>query len=149
MYYGFDFCPGFWEWIDSAHQQSKVQSVEKIGNELKAGNDELATWAEERDETFFLPPDEKTLTSLQEIAEWATAENFKPSAISTFLQDPDYYLIAHAHAYSLTLVTQEVVAKQNTLSKIKIPNACISLGIKCVTPFEMLRSERVRLILQK
>lgn len=149
MYYGFDFCPGFWEWIDNAHQQGKIHSVEKIGYELKAGNDELAMWAEVRDELFFLPPDEKTLKSLQVIAEWVTAADFKPAAISTFLQDPDYYLIAHAHAYSLTLVTQEAVAKQHAPSRIKIPNVCISLGVKCVTPFEMLRSERVRLIVQK
>ena len=31
--------------------------------------------------------------------------------------------------------------------KIKIPDACIGLGIKCMTPFEMLRTERARFIL--
>jgi hypothetical protein len=31
--------------------------------------------------------------------------------------------------------------------KIKIPNACIGLGVKCMTPFEMLRNERARFVL--
>ncbi|MGA2597279.1 MAG: DUF4411 family protein [Bryobacteraceae bacterium] len=28
-----------------------------------------------------------------------------------------------------------------------MPDACIGLGIKCMTPFEMLRRERARLVL--
>lgn len=30
----------------------------------------------------------------------------------------------------------------NSTKKIKIPDACIGLGIKCITPYEMLRTER-------
>jgi hypothetical protein len=32
--------------------------------------------------------------------------------------------------------------------KIKIPNVCIGLGIKCLTPLEMLRRERARFVLK-
>jgi len=32
-------------------------------------------------------------------------------------------------------------------SSSKIPDACIGLGIKCMTPFEMLRRERARFVL--
>lgn len=31
--------------------------------------------------------------------------------------------------------------------KIKIPDACIGMGIKCMTPYEMLRTERARFVL--
>ena len=31
--------------------------------------------------------------------------------------------------------------------KIKIPDACIGLGVRCVTPFEMLRREQARFVL--
>jgi transcriptional regulator with XRE-family HTH domain len=33
------------------------------------------------------------------------------------------------------------------LKKVKIPEPCIGLGIKCMTPFEMLRRERARFVL--
>ena len=46
---------------------------------------------------------------------------------------------------SYTVVTHEKA--QPTARKIKIPNVCIGLNIKCVTPFEMLRLERARFIL--
>ncbi len=64
---------------------------------------------------------------------------------NTFLQVADYFLVAHALAHSQTVVTHEVAAE--SARKVKIPNACIGLGIKCVTPFEMLRIERARFVL--
>ena len=34
-----------------------------------------------------------------------------------------------------------------SVHKIKSPDSCIGLGIKCMTPYEMLRCERVRILL--
>jgi hypothetical protein len=42
-------------------------------------------------------------------------------------------------------VTHEVPSASTR--KIKIPDACIGLGIKCMTPYEMLRRERARFVL--
>ena len=55
LHYGFDFCPAFWDWLVEQNRTGKVASVEKIEEELKAGNDELAEWAAKRGEGFFLP----------------------------------------------------------------------------------------------
>jgi hypothetical protein len=43
-------------------------------------------------------------------------------------------------------VTHEVPSA--SVKRIKIPDACIGLGIKCITPFEMLRIERARFVLE-
>ena len=56
LHYGFDFCPAFWAWIDAAHADGMVFSIEKVGDELKAGGDDLATWATQRP-ALFLKPD--------------------------------------------------------------------------------------------
>lgn len=66
-------------------------------------------------------------------------------AVSTFLQVADYYLVAHALAHGLTLVTHEIAS--SSTKRIKIPDACIGLGIKCMTPYEMLRNEHARFVL--
>ena len=34
--YGFDFCPGFWRWVEAKQQAEVVVSVESIGHELSA-----------------------------------------------------------------------------------------------------------------
>ena len=65
--------------------------------------------------------------------------------MNTFLQVADYYLVAQARAGGHTVVTHEVPSASTR--KIKIPDACIGLGIKCMTPYEMLRSERARFVL--
>jgi hypothetical protein len=65
--------------------------------------------------------------------------------VNTFLQVADYYLVAHALAHGQTVVTHEVAAP--SIKKIKIPNVCIGVGVKCMSPYEMLRLERARFVL--
>jgi len=62
-----------------------VYSIEKVGDELLAGSDELATWAGNRGAGFFLPPDAKTITSLTQVAEWTRRQNYRPGAVNAFL----------------------------------------------------------------
>ncbi len=132
------------DWLGEEHAAEKVHSVEKVFDEIKAGDDELTEWAQARQE-FFLNPDADVVPSLQTVSNWAAGEGYEPAAVNTFLQGGDYYLVAHAHAHNLTVVTHEIPA--NSTKRIKIPNACISLEVKCMTPYEMLRAERARFVL--
>jgi len=65
LHYGFDICPGFWDWLIQANAQGKVYSIEKVEDELEAGNDELAAWARARGETFFLRPDMQVVRAFE------------------------------------------------------------------------------------
>lgn len=145
LHYGFDFCPAFWDWLIAQNDADQVASIEKVADELYAGADELADWATARGESFFLAPDDAVLPALQTVSNWATGQNYEPAAIATFLQVADYWLVAHALAHGCIVVTHEVPA--DTTRKIKIPNACIGMGLRCVTPYEMLRRERARFVL--
>lgn len=145
LHYGFDFCPAFWDWIIAENVAGNVFSSEKVGDELESGSDALADWAKARGREFFLPIDAAALPSLAKVSAWAGGQRYDPAAVSTFLQVADYYLIAHALTHSLVVVTHE--NSGNSLKKIKIPNVCIGLGIKCMTPYEMLRKERANFIL--
>jgi hypothetical protein len=151
LHYGLDFCPAFWEWLIKNNAAGRVFSIEKVNDEIQAGNDELSTWAAQRGAGFFLPPDQSLLSVLAQVSTWATnhtwgnQQRYSQAAISAFLQVADYYIVAQALAHKHVLVTHEVAAA--TINKIKIPNACIALGIKCMTPYEMLRRERARFVL--
>ncbi len=145
LHYGFDFCPAFWEWLIENNKEKLVFSIEKVGDEVNAGADELAVWASQRGPGFFLKPDAAILPALASVSTWVTSQSYEPAAVSTFLQLADYYIVAHALAYNHTVVTHEIIAA--TVKKVKIPNVCIGLNIKCMTPFEMLRNERARFIL--
>lgn len=146
-YYGFDFCPAFWEWLDVQNSAGNVFSIEQIGDELEAGEDELSQWAKERGSAFFLPADATILPALTTVSTWVTQQQYAPAAVNTFLQVADYYLVAHALAHGHTVVTHETPS--DSQRKVKSPNPCIALGVRCVNPYQMLRSERARFVLDK
>jgi hypothetical protein len=145
LHYGFDFCPAFWEWLVQENGTGRVSSIEKVGDEVLAVADELSEWAKKRGPRFFRPPDQSTFPALAAVATWANGQQYEPAAVSTFLQAGDYYLVAQALAGKHTVVTHEVPSAST--KKIKIPDACIGLGVKCMTPYEMLRVERARFVL--
>jgi hypothetical protein len=145
LYYGFDFCPAFWDWIDQAHAAGTVFSIDKVADELTGAADELATWAQQRPATFFVEADASVLPSLQAVSVWANGGGYEPAAVSTFLQVADYYLVAQAHAHQHVVVTHEIVA--HSTKRIKIPNGCLALGVRCISPFQMLRAEHASFVL--
>jgi hypothetical protein len=145
LHYGLDFCPAFWEWLIEGNAAGRVFSIEKVGDEIDAGSDELADWASNRGPGFFLKPDAPVIPMLATVSSWANRQGYDPAAVTTFLQVADYYLVAQALAHGYTVVTHETPAQ--TAKKIKIPNVCIGMGLKCMTPFEMLRVERARFVL--
>lgn len=151
LHYGMDFCPAFWDWIIREHKAGKVYSIEKVSGEIGDGDDELTAWAADLGDGFFQEPDESTLAALGAVSRWATDHaipgrgRYTPTAVSTFFQIADYYLVAQALAGKHVVVTHEVPS--DSVAKIKIPNACLGLKVKYMTPYEMLRRERARFVL--
>jgi hypothetical protein len=145
LHYGLDFCPAFWDWLVRQNGAGRVLSIEKVGDEVQAVADELSEWAAARPEGFFLKPDAGVFPALAAVSAWANGQRYTPAAIDTFLRVADYYLVAQAQGGGHTVVTHEIPAASP--NKIKVPDACIGLGIKCMTPFEMLRLERARFVL--
>jgi hypothetical protein len=145
-HYGFDICPGFWDWLDSAHTYQRVFSVARVRDEVCAGSDELTEWARARD-SFFLAADDAVVQSMRDVATWVTSANpqYTSAAVTEFLGAADYYLVAHARAEGFTVVTAEVGA--DTAKKVKIPNACQALGVPYVDVFTMLRAEGARFVM--
>lgn len=145
LHYGFDFCPAFWEWLISQNASGRVASIEKVSDELQAGDDDLSGWATAQGSSFFLPADDQVVPALGRVSDWARSQAYEPAAIATFFQVADYWLVAHALAHDYEVVTHEVPSISTR--KIKIPNACVGLGLKHISPYEMLRRERARFVL--
>lgn len=145
LHYGFDFCPAFWEWLIAQNVAERVASIDKVGDELQAGGDDLSHWASARSRAFFLPPDDPVIPALARVSAWATSQTYESAAVSTFLQVADYWLVAHALAHEFVVVTHEVPS--DSTRKIKIPNAYIGLGLPCISPYEMLRRGRAQFVL--
>lgn len=145
LHYGLDFCPAFWDWIIEQNNRGRVFSIDKVADEIEAGKDELTTWMHNGPRGLFRTTDSQVATQFAQVSQWVTNQNYDPAAINTFMQVADYYLIAHALATTFSVVTHEIPS--NSIRRIKIPNVCIGLNIRFMTPFEMLRREKARFIL--
>lgn len=145
LHYGFDFCPAFWDWLIHKCNTGTVFSIDKVADEIEAGQDDLSEWAKNHGHVLFrrMPP---TLAEqFTQVSTWATSQKYEPAAINTIFQVADFYLIAHALAGGHTVVTHEV--PKNSLKNIKIPDACVGLGVRFMTPYQMLRIEKARFVL--
>ena len=144
-FYGFDFCPGFWDWIDQQHALKTLFSIDKIALELAKGNDDLAAWAKQKGGDFFLPMDTATGQKNRIITTWVQQAGFRQHVIDEFFRGADPFLIAYAFAHNYTVVTHEIKVNANQMNKVKIPNVCAEFNIQHVTIFDLLRSTGAKL----
>lgn len=144
-YYGFDLCPGFWDWLDRGSAAGVVASVEAVFDELIEYGDELSDWARTR-RGFFMPVTAGEVVAVSTVNRWANdSPDYDAAAKTEFASVADSFLIAQALAGGHTVVTHEVI--KDTRKKIQIPNAAAALGVPCCLPFHMLRVERARFVL--
>lgn len=137
-YYAFDIAPGFWAWLDRAHDNGFACSIEAVRDELLAGNDELAEWAR-RHSDFFRALDQGTTRHFGPLTAWAGSRDFTPAAIAAVTGSAaDYLLVAYAKEHEHVLVTHER-PDPNAKARIFIPDACIALGVEYADTFKMLR----------
>ncbi len=145
LHYGLDFCPAFWDWLVHKGNTGSVFSIDKVADEIEAGQDELSDWARTHGHALFRRTPPALAPQFTQVSTWATGQQYTPSAINTFLQSADFYLLAHALAGNQVVVTHEVPS--TSPGRIKIPNACVGLGVRFMTPYQMLRIEHARFVL--
>lgn len=146
-YYAFDIAPGFWDWLDTAHGDGLAGSIDAVRSELLEGSDELSAWAHARKD-FFLPMDEAGTKQFGPLTAWVSSQKFTAAAQAEFAGDQaDYQLVAYAKAHGHTIVTHEL-SEPLRRNRVKIPDACIALGVDYTTPFDMLRQSNATLGLE-
>ncbi|WP_374666117.1 DUF4411 family protein [Ramlibacter sp.] len=145
QHYGLDFCPAFWDWLVHNGNAGVVFSIDKVADEIEAGQDDVSDWASKQGQYLFRRTPASLAPQFTQVSTWAAGQQYTPAAVNQFLQAADFYSIAHALAGQHVVVTHEVVA--NSPARIKIPNVCLGLGVRFMQPHQMLRIERARFVL--
>lgn len=135
-----DVFPGAWDKVEDLAESGILISIEDVYIELEAQDDEVLEWANQYSK-MFLPLDElvqiKALQVLKTHPALVDLKKHKSSA--------DPFVIATALIYSCIVVTEE--KPSNSPKMAKIPDVCKDHYIGCIDLLEMLRLEKVRLIL--
>lgn len=146
-FYGLDFVPGYWDWLMREAKAGTIRSIEKVADEMGAQQDDLSAWAATLPNGFFLRPDNTFSTAFQQVSQWALKSGFQPAAYNEFFGVADSFLVSQALAGEHIVVTLEKPATTPSKRKIKVPDACAGVSVKCMTPFEVMRLRGVRLVL--
>lgn len=145
-HYGFEFCPAFWDWLTEANGKGTAKSVDAVFRELCKGKDGLSKWARDH-RSMFLKPTRNDLKAMNEVHEWATKSTFYGDAAKHgFKVGADSYLIGQSLRGDHVIVTHE--KSSDGQRTIKIPDAAEAIGIEVIDPFEMLRREKPRFVLE-
>ena len=145
-YYGFDICPGYWDWLERENAAGNIFSIDRIADELKQGNDPLAEWASARGKNFFLPLDNPAVQAMRQVSSWVQSADYQDHAKRAFLSSADPFLVAYGLAHGHTVVTHEVHV-EGERRKVKIPLVCRALQVPCLRTFEMLRREGAKFVM--
>lgn len=138
-YYAFDLAPGFWEGLVHYAGMNRVRSIDRVGDELKRGKDELASWAEEHDFLFVTTDDPDVTAAYRRIMNWVQEQGqFFTAAKAKFAADADGWVVAYAMAKNMIVVTHEEF-HPDAKRKVYIPNVCRPLAVSYVNTFDMLR----------
>ncbi|MGE4502310.1 MAG: DUF4411 family protein [Thiomicrospira sp.] len=145
QYHGMDICPAYWDWLDQQFALGELASIDMVGMELKAGNDELADWAKDRPHHFISNDDEPTQQVFTTIVQSLMVGDYNAGSRDNFIAKADPWIIAKASVLGATLVSHESRLEPTT-KKVKVPNVCDEFGVSCISTFELLRTLRARFV---
>lgn len=140
-YYAFDICPGFWDCLVAGHDKGRVQSIDRVRDEIAGSGDRLEQWTEGSvpAEFFVDTKVQDVLAQFGQIQAWVDAsKQFTDAAKEKFRDDADGWLVAYAKARGCVVVTREKF-EQDIKHNVKIPNICRAFDVECIDTFKMLR----------
>jgi hypothetical protein len=146
-YYAFSICPGFWDSLVHGHAQGRVQSIDRVRQELLSGRDDdsLVRWVRDTLPTeFFLPSDSAEITAaFTDVMRWVTRHGqYQDEAKARFASGADGWLVAHGIATGRVVVTNEQ-PRPEARAVIKLPDVCDAFSVRYEDTFAMLHNLRV------
>lgn len=147
-YYAFDIAPGFWDGLIRLAEQQIICSPITVYEEIIESGDELAQWAKANKNNLFLPADDLTQDAYRGIAD-LVERLYEPQHVQEFLSGADPWVIAHAKAHRLSVVTMESLKNESQSNtgkvggKIHIPNVCKRVDVAYQDTFALLREQKI------
>ena len=144
--YGFDLAPGFWKVIDQKAREGIIASSMTVYRELVKGNDYLAEWARQRENSgLFVIPNEDVQYQNRLIANYVQ-RTYAAHKVQQFLKGADPWIIAHAKIDGGDVITFECrVEKKQNVPDIKIPDIADKFQVNCINVWDLLRILHVSL----
>lgn len=151
LYYAFDICPGFWDYLLRGHEEGAIFSIDRVCFELLNGTEEdsLVRWVEDQvPSAFFLTSQNQDIArAFGEVMLWVQrSTQFTDQAKARFASGADGWLVAHAMTGDHIVVTNEQ-PRPEAKAQIKLPDVYNQFGVTFKHTFELLREVPGRFVL--
>ncbi|MBI5216263.1 MAG: DUF4411 family protein [Ignavibacteriae bacterium] len=141
-YYSPKFCSEYWDVLNQLGIQKKIFLPALVYEEITRTEDDLSHWLNNSNIPIH-KIDEPVTKCLQSIySQNPLHKNLVDNTKSRSLADP--WLIAHAMNESATVVTKEEKVTALNSNKIKIPNVCENMAVRCINDFEFIDEMNIK-----
>lgn len=136
-YYSPKFCPDYWIILNELGLQKRIFIPESVYEEITRTEDDLSKWLKKSDIPI-RKIDEQVTKCLQSIfAQNPLHKNLVDNIRGRSLADP--WVIAHAINEKATVVTKEEMVTAINSKRIKIPNVCENMKVRCINDFKFIK----------
>lgn len=135
-YYSPKFFPDYWKMLNYFGNIGKIFISEMVYDEIVRTEDDLAEWLK-KSKIKVVKIDEPVTRCLQAIyAKNPLHINLVDNTKARSLADP--WVIAHAMNEKATIVTKEEKVTALNSTKVKIPNVCENMNVRCINDFQFI-----------
>lgn len=141
-YYAPSLCPSYWETLDRLGAEGRLFVPDEVFKEIKKGDDDLFHWL--KGSRIVVRPKSGMVTQNWSaiLAKDPKHQLLVDNTRSRSLADP--WVIAHAITEQAVVVTKEEKETAANSKRVKIPNVCEAMGVRCINDFEMIAELGVR-----
>lgn len=148
LYYPLDAVPEYWEWLEHQATRGAVRMPVETYEEVLDGStdverDQLYAWLHsEHIARSLVLRDEVDPTLVRRVVVDGYAADLTDNEVESLGRDP--FLVAHAlvDPADRCVVTTEVSRPGKRRHNRKIPDVCSTLGVRCISPFDLSRELR-------
>lgn len=145
-YYSPGICPSYWDLLNQLGLENRIFIPKEVFEEIIRTEDELSAWLK----TSKIP-----VYNLNESVTKCLSAIFAANSSHKFLVDSikqrslaDPWVIAYAMSENACVVTKEEKVTASNSDKIKIPNVCENMNIRCINDFKFIREVSIRFTCQ-
>jgi len=136
-YYCPELCPEYWAVLNHLGITGRIFLPEEVRDEITGTDDYLAKWVKGC-KIPIIKTNQSVTTNLSKL--------YSSNPLHKYLVDntkarslADPWVIAHAMSHNATVVTKEVKITAASSKKIKIPNVCENMNVRCINDFQMIK----------
>lgn len=142
-YYSPDFCEGYFTSIERLGEEGRLAIPQKVYEEIKRQSDALYEWIH-KSQIPVCPITEGVQKSLRKLYQ-KDPKHRRLADTSKNRSMADPWVIAHAMEEDAVVVTKEEEIVTPGSTKVKIPNVCRAMGVRCIHDFEFIREVNIKM----